>query len=42
MANYLLHVLEEEGVIDCVERGAPHKRGEKGKSTMWRYKLPMS
>jgi hypothetical protein len=41
-ANYLLHVLEDEGVIECVDRGAPNEPGKKGKSTMWRYKLPMS
>ena len=41
-ANYLLHVLEDEGVIECVDRGAPHNHGMKGKPTMWRYKLPMA
>jgi hypothetical protein len=40
-ANYLLHVLEEEKVIECVERGAPNKKGVKGKATLWRYKLTM-
>lgn len=38
-ANYLLHVLEDEKVIECVERGAPNKPGQKGKPTLWRYKL---
>jgi hypothetical protein len=40
-ANYLNHVLEEEKVIECVERGAPNKPGQKGKSTFWRYKYPL-
>jgi hypothetical protein len=40
-ANWLLHVLENEGVIECVERGIPNKPGQKGKPTLWRYKLPM-
>jgi hypothetical protein len=40
-ANYLLHVLEDEHVIECVDRGAPNKPGQKGKPTMWRYKLPL-
>jgi hypothetical protein len=40
-ANRLLHELEDEKVIECVERGAPNKKGEKGRPTMWRYKLPL-
>jgi hypothetical protein len=40
-ANYLLHVLEEEKVIECVERGAPNTVGKRGKPTLWRYKLSM-
>jgi hypothetical protein len=40
-ANYLLHILEDEGVIECVDRGLPHGHGQRGKPTMWRYKLPM-
>jgi hypothetical protein len=40
-ANYLLHVLEDENVLECAARGAPNKKGEKGKATMWRYKLPI-
>src|SRR5262245_21622963 len=40
-ANYLLHVLEQEEVIECVDRGSPHRCGQKGKPTMWRYKLPL-
>jgi hypothetical protein len=38
-ANWLLHQLECNGVIECVERGVPNKPGQKGKSTFWRYKL---
>jgi hypothetical protein len=40
-ANYLLHTLQDESVIECVDRGSPHRRSEKGKSTLWRYKLPL-
>jgi len=40
-ANWQLHQLERLGVIKCVDRGAPNMKGKKGKSTMWRYKLPM-
>jgi hypothetical protein len=40
-ANYLLHILEGEKVIECVDRGRPNKPGVKGKTTLWRYKLPM-
>jgi len=40
-ANYVLHVLEQHKVIECVERGAPNKPGVKGKPTFWRYKLPL-
>jgi hypothetical protein len=40
-AHYLLHVLEKEGVIECIDRGAPNKAGKKGKATMWVYKLPL-
>jgi hypothetical protein len=40
-ANYLLHVLETEHVIECVDRGAPNKLGQKGKSTKWKYKLSL-
>jgi Toprim domain-containing protein len=40
-AHWLLHQLELNGVIECVDRGAPNKKGEKGKATMWRYKLPI-
>jgi Toprim-like len=40
-ANYLLHVLEDEKVLECVERGAPNTKGKKGKPTFWKYKLPM-
>jgi len=38
---WMFRVLEEEGVIECVDRGAPNMKGKKGKSTMWRYKFPM-
>jgi hypothetical protein len=40
-ANRLLHELEDEKVIECVDRGTPNKKGEKGRPTMWRYKLPL-
>jgi hypothetical protein len=40
-ASWLLHVLERHGVIECVDRGAPNLSGKKGKSTVWRYKLPI-
>jgi hypothetical protein len=40
-AAWLLEVLEEEDVIECVDRGAPNKPKQKGKATMWRYKLPL-
>jgi Toprim domain-containing protein len=33
--------LEKEGVIECAERGAPHVRGKRGKSTLWRYMKPL-
>ena len=39
-ANYLLHLLERERVVECVERGSPNRSGVKGKTTFWRYKLP--
>jgi hypothetical protein len=35
-ANYLLHMLESEKVLECVDRGAPNKPGVKGKPTLWR------
>jgi hypothetical protein len=38
-ANWLLHELENEKVIECVDRGAPNTQGKKGKPTMWRYTL---
>jgi hypothetical protein len=40
-AAWLLHVLEEEGVLECIDRGAPNKAGERGKPTLWRYLYPM-
>ena len=40
-ANWLLHQLERNGVIECVDRGAPNTRGKKGKASMWLYKLPL-
>jgi hypothetical protein len=40
-ARLLLKVLETEKVIECVERGARNKPGQKGRPTLWRYKLPM-
>jgi hypothetical protein len=40
-ANRLIHELEYEKVIECVDRGAPNRLGKKGKPTLWRYKLPM-
>jgi len=41
-ARWLLHQLELNGVIECVDRGAPNKPGVKGKPTLWRYKLSMA
>jgi hypothetical protein len=41
-AEWLLRVLEEEQVIECVDRGEPNKPGKKGKPTLWRYKLPLA
>jgi hypothetical protein len=40
-ASWLLHVLERHKVVACVDRGAPNLPGRKGKSTVWRYLLPM-
>jgi hypothetical protein len=40
-AAWFLTVLEDEKVIECVDRGVPNKRGVKGKPTLWRYKLPL-
>jgi hypothetical protein len=37
----LLLVLEKAGVIECVERGSPHLPGKPGKSSVWRYNLPI-
>jgi Toprim-like len=36
-ATRLLQALEDEDVIKCVDRGAPHLPGKKGKPTLWRY-----
>jgi hypothetical protein len=41
-ARRILFVLEETGVIQCVERGAPHMPGKPGKSSIWRYKRSMN
>ena len=40
-ANWILHQLERNEVIECVDRGVPNKTGKKGKATMWKYKLPI-
>jgi hypothetical protein len=40
-AHWLLHQLELNGVIECVDRGAPNTPGKKGKSTIWRYRFPL-
>jgi hypothetical protein len=40
--GWLLHVLEHENVIECVDRGVPNSVGKRGKPTLWRYKLPLS
>jgi hypothetical protein len=40
-AGWLLQVLEEEKVIECVERGEQNKPGKKGKPTLWRYNMPL-
>jgi hypothetical protein len=37
--RWLLRQLELNGVIQCVDRGAPNTPGKKGRSTLWRYKL---
>jgi len=36
-ARWIQHKLERAGVIQCIERGAPHIEGKRGKSTLWRY-----
>jgi len=41
-AHWLLHQLECNGVIECVDRGAPNIPGKKGKPTIWRYRLPIT
>src|SRR4029453_17857082 len=41
-ARRILFVLEQTGVIECVERGAPHVPGKPGKSSIWRYKRSMN
>jgi hypothetical protein len=41
-AKRILLVLEQTGVIECVERGAPHMPGKPGKSSIWRYKRNMN
>lgn len=40
-AGWLTHVLENEKVIECVDRGLSNKPGAKGKPTLWRYRLPL-
>ena len=40
-AGWLLGVLEDEKVIECVDRGEPNKPGKKGKPTLWRYNLSL-
>jgi len=40
-AAWLLHVLEQERVIECVDRGVPNTPGNKGKPSLWRYSLPV-
>ena len=41
-AHWLLHQLECNGVLECVDRGAPNTPGKKGKPTIWRYRLPIT
>jgi hypothetical protein len=41
-ARRILFVLEQTGVIECVQRGAPHMPGKPGKSSIWRYKRSMN
>jgi hypothetical protein len=36
-AKRLLLALEKLGVVECVQRGAPHLPGKPGKSSLWRY-----
>lgn len=40
-AKRIQHVLEKKGAVTCVERGAPHLPGKPGKSSVWRYNLPL-
>jgi hypothetical protein len=40
-AHWLLHQLELNSVIECVDRGAPNTPGKKGKPTIWRYRFPL-
>jgi hypothetical protein len=40
-ACWLLHVLKNEKVMQCVDRGAPNLTGKKGKATLYRYLYPM-
>jgi hypothetical protein len=40
-AKWIQTVLERNGVIHCVERGAPHLEGKRGKSALWRYLQPL-
>ena len=39
-AKRILFILEKAGVIQCVDRGAPHMPGKPGKSTIWRAQPP--
>jgi hypothetical protein len=40
-AGWLTQILEQEKVIECVDRGLPNKPGKKGRPTLWCYKLPL-
>ena len=40
-ARWIQHKLEKAGVIQCIERGAPHTEGKRGKSSVWRYLQPL-
>lgn len=39
-AAWLLDILEQEEVIECVDRGAPHKVGQKGTADLLALQIP--
>ena len=40
-AGWLLQVVEEEQVIECVDRGEPHKPGKEGQTDVVALKMPL-